>query len=145
MLHLILITLRWLNTVQMVLGAWFAALISSSIFCSLLWSGYCSVVLCDYIRHKIAFMFSNMSFAGYSIALNGLSAHPSACFVLFRMRCYQLGCGRRTRPRKLPRAHFRETTCWPTWRNRPRSIPIKKTWCRSQGKREVGAFSVKII
>lgn len=64
------------------------------------------------------------------------------CFVLLRTRCYRLDCGRRTRRRKLPQGRSRETTCWPTWRNRPRSIPIKKTWCRSRGRREVGAFHV---
>lgn len=62
------------------------------------------------------------------------------CFVLLRTRCYRLDCGRRTRRRKLPQGRSRETTCWPTWRNRPRSIRIKKTWCRSRGRREVGAF-----
>ena len=93
---------------------------------------YYSVVLCYYIYYYSYYMFDNMIISWY-----GLIVPPYVCPVLFRMRCYQRGCGRRTRPRKLPRAPFRETTCWPTWRNRPRSIPIKKTWCPSLGRREV--------
>lgn len=54
-----------------------------------------------------------------------------------RMHCCQLGCGRRIRRRKRRRERFRETTCWPTWRNRPKSILTKKTWSPSRARREV--------
>lgn len=54
-----------------------------------------------------------------------------------RMLCCRLGCGRRTRPRKLRQERSRETIYWPTWKNRPKSTLTKRTWCPSQERREV--------
>lgn len=54
------------------------------------------------------------------------------------MHCCRLGCARRTRQRKHQQGRFKETTSWPIWRNRPKSILTEKTWCPTLGRREVG-------
>lgn len=54
------------------------------------------------------------------------------------MHCCLLGCAKRTRQRKHQQGRFKETTSWPIWRNRPKSILTKKTWYPTPGRREVG-------